>query len=73
VFYVVSILLLVLGVVLLVVRVLGLLRALRRFRSARAEVAGHVQDRVGMLKARTAGVRVAFAERLPRSLRRSSP
>lgn len=68
--YVVSILLLVLGLVLLVLRVLGVLRALRRFRSTQVEVAGHVEDRVGLLKARTAGVRVAVAERLPGAGRR---
>lgn len=70
--YVVSILVLVLGVLLLVACVLGVLRALRRFHSAQVEVAGHVQDRVGLLKARAAGLRVAFAERLPRDEQRSA-
>lgn len=66
-----SVVLLILGVLLLLVCVLGVLRALRRLRSAQAEVTGHVQDRMGLLKARTAGLRVAFAERLPRSGKRS--
>jgi hypothetical protein len=69
--YVVSIVLLMLGLVLMVAYVLGVLRALGRFRSTQAEVTGHFQDRVGLLKARTAGVRVAIADRFPRSARRS--
>lgn len=69
--YVLSIVLLVLGVLLLLAFVLGAFRALRRLRSAQSEVSAHIRDRVGLLKARTAALRVAFAERLPRSPRRT--
>jgi hypothetical protein len=67
--YVVSLVLVAVGLLLLGLFLAKPLRALPRFRSAQAAAIGDVRDRAGLLKARTAGVRVAIAERL----RRPSP
>lgn len=57
------VILLSLGVVLAAVFLFGAYRALRSFRSAANQVTGDITDRTGLIKARLAGLRVAFAER----------
>jgi hypothetical protein len=54
---------------LLAVRVL---RALRRFTAARNRFRGGIRDRVGLLRARRAALRVAVRERWPGLSRRSA-
>ncbi|MEU7476134.1 bacteriophage holin [Lentzea sp. NPDC042327] len=55
--------LLVLGLIVLVVIGRLVLRSLRRFASARTLVGDRVGDGVGLLKARSAALKVALAER----------
>ncbi|WP_433869293.1 bacteriophage holin [Saccharopolyspora sp. CA-218241] len=61
--YVLSLVLLVVGLVGLAWPVLRVFRGLRSFRSAQREVVGGVADRAGLLRARFAGLRVAFSDR----------
>lgn len=61
--YLLSILLAVAGLVLLGVLLIPVVRALRRFRSALSMVVTRTNDRAGLLKARSAGVRVALEQR----------
>ncbi|MET9232595.1 bacteriophage holin [Lentzea sp. NPDC003310] len=51
------------GLVALLVIAIRVLRSLRRFARARTLVGDRVGDRVGLLKARSAALKVAFAER----------
>lgn len=57
------VLLLVLGVVLLALFLFGAFRTIGRFRAAQKQVTGHFADRTGLLKARTAALRVAISQR----------
>ena len=57
-----------LGVVLLVVFVVRAVRTLRRFSAVRTLVSGDLHDRVGHLKARGAGLRVALEQRRHRAV-----
>ena len=52
-----------LGLIVLVVIVVRVVRSLRRFVSARTLVGDSVGDGVGLLKARSAALKVAFAAR----------
>lgn len=61
--YLPSILLAVAGLVLLGVLLIPVVRGLRRFRSALSMVVTRTNDRAGLLKARSAGVRVALEQR----------
>ncbi|GAA4846008.1 bacteriophage holin [Saccharopolyspora rosea] len=61
--YVLSLVLAALGLVVLLVVAVRVLRELRRLRSVQREVATDITDRAGLLKARVAGLKVAFAER----------
>jgi hypothetical protein len=55
--------LIALGLIVLVTIVYRVIRSLRRFTSARTLVGDSVGDGVGLLKARRAALKVAFAER----------
>jgi hypothetical protein len=61
--YLPSILLAVAGFVLLGVLLIPVVRGLRRFHSALSMVVTSTTDRAGLLKARSAGVRVALQQR----------
>jgi hypothetical protein len=61
--YLPSILLAVAGLVLLGVLLIPVVRGLRRFRSAMSMVMTNTNERTGLLRARSAGVRVAFQQR----------
>lgn len=61
--YVTSLVLLGVGLLLLLLLLLNVYRVLGRFRAAQKEVAGDLDDRGGMVKARVAGIRVAIDER----------
>lgn len=61
--YVWSLVLLVLGLILLAALLLRMSRELRRFKSVQRRVAHDLDDRSGLVKARVAGLKVAFAER----------
>ncbi|GAA2807071.1 bacteriophage holin [Saccharopolyspora taberi] len=61
--YVLSLVLLGLGLLLLLFLVIRMFAALRRFRAMQRRVVEDLDDRSGLLKARMAGVRVALAER----------
>jgi hypothetical protein len=63
-----AIVLLVLGLVLLVLFAVRSYRALRSLRSAQKIVVDDVNDRVGLLKARVAGMRVRLAQRRHRAI-----
>jgi hypothetical protein len=52
-----------LGLLLLVVLLVRTCKVLRAFRQTASMVATNTQDRAGLLRARTAALRVAFAER----------
>lgn len=58
-----SLLLVVVGLVVLAVLVVPVLRSLRRFAVASRTLRAHTGDRAGLLRARTAALRVAVAER----------
>ncbi len=55
--------LLVLGLALLVVLLVRTAKVLRAFRRTTSMVATNTQDRAGLVRARAAGLRVAFAQR----------
>ncbi|MGW6935418.1 bacteriophage holin [Lentzea sp. NPDC054927] len=57
--------LIALGLIVLVVITIRVIRSLRRFARTRTLVGDRVGDRVGLLKARTAALKVAFARRRP--------
>ena len=61
--YVLSLVLLGAALVLLGVLLVRAYAVLRRFKSVQREVAADIADRSGLVKARLAGLRVAFAER----------
>jgi hypothetical protein len=61
--YLPSILLAVAGLVLLVVLLIPVVRVLRRFRSAMSMVRTSTNARAGLLRARSAGLRVALQQR----------
>ncbi|WNV88630.1 bacteriophage holin [Umezawaea sp. Da 62-37] len=61
--YLPSLVLVVIGVVVLVVMAVRVTRSLRRFTVASTLVGDNVGNGVGLLKARTAALGVAFAER----------
>lgn len=65
--------LVLLGVVLLVVTALRVIGSLRRFRAASSLVGDRVGDGVGLLRARSAALGVAFAERRPDHAREGKP
>jgi hypothetical protein len=71
--YVLSLVLLAVGLLLLALLLVGAYRALRRVRAAQRQVVSDIRDRTGLLTARAAGVRVAITERLPRAGKRESP
>jgi hypothetical protein len=55
------------GLLLLVALVLRTVKALRAFRRTASMVAANTQDRAGLIRARSAGLRLAFAQRRHRS------
>ncbi|GHF51796.1 putative membrane protein [Amycolatopsis bartoniae] len=61
--YLPSIVLAVVGLVLLAVLLIAVSRGLRRFRSAMSMVRTSTSERTGLLRARSAGVRVALEQR----------
>ncbi|WAL63311.1 bacteriophage holin [Amycolatopsis cynarae] len=63
--YTLSIALVVAAIVILVALVLATVRGLRRFLSAASMVRTGTNDRLGLLKARGAAVRVAVRQRRP--------
>jgi hypothetical protein len=64
--YVLSLVLLAVGLILLVAFLVQAVRRLLRFRSLQQQVARDLGDRSGLVQARVAGLRVAFAERFRR-------
>ncbi|MCC8243703.1 bacteriophage holin [Saccharothrix luteola] len=71
--YLPSLVLIVLGVVVLVPFAVRALRSLRRFRAASTLVGDRVGDGVGLLRARSAALQVALAERRPDHAREGKP
>ncbi|MFI6094232.1 bacteriophage holin [Lentzea sp. NPDC051213] len=67
--------LIALGLIVLVTISVRVLRSLRRFAGARTLVGDRVGDGVGLLKARSAALKVAFARRRPskRARTRANP
>ena len=63
--------LIALGLIVLVAIGLRVIRSLRRFARARTLVGDRVGDGVGMLKARSAALKVAFAQRRPKEQART--
>jgi hypothetical protein len=61
--YLPTIILLVFGLVVLLLLVWNLLRSLRRFTHVKTSLTNHLTDRAGLLRARSAALRVATAER----------
>ena len=61
--YIPTFVLLAVGLVLLAVLVIRLARGLRRFNQTTNMVVTNTKEKVGLLRARAAGVRVAFAQR----------
>ncbi|KAA5832045.1 bacteriophage holin [Saccharopolyspora hirsuta] len=61
--YVWSLVLLGAGLVLLVLLLVRVLREVGRFKSVQRQVAHDLADRSGLVKARVAGLKVAFSER----------
>lgn len=61
--YVLSLVLLGVGLLLLLVLLIRTIRVLGRVRALQKRVASDVGDRTGLLKARSAGLRVALSER----------
>ncbi|KOX28064.1 hypothetical protein ADK67_12980 [Saccharothrix sp. NRRL B-16348] len=68
-----SLALIVLGVVVLVPITIRVIRSLRRFRVASTLVGDRVGDGVGLLRARSAALGVALAERRPDHAREGKP
>jgi len=68
-----SLVLVVVGVVALVVIAVRVIRSLRRFAGASSLVSDRVGDGVGLLKARSAALGVALAERRPDRARKGEP
>ncbi|MDR7303464.1 bacteriophage holin [Haloactinomyces albus] len=66
--YVLSLGLSAVGLLLLLGVLMVTYRALRRFRVVQEHVRNDVDERSGLLRARAAGLRVAFAERRRRSI-----
>ena len=71
--YLPSLVLIVLGVVVLVLTAARVIRSLRRFRDASTLVGDRVGDGVGLLRARSAALGVAIAERRPDHAREGKP
>ncbi|GAA5155010.1 MULTISPECIES: bacteriophage holin [Amycolatopsis] len=61
--YLPSIVLAAAGLVLLAVLLIAVLRGLRRFRSAMSMVVTSTGERTGLLRARSAGLRIALEQR----------
>ena len=61
--YVPSLVLVVAGLILLVVLLVKTVRVLRAFKQTASMVATNTQDRAGLIRARAAGLRVAFTQR----------
>ncbi len=61
--YVPSLVLVVAGLILLVVLLVKTARVLRAFKQTASMMATNTQDRAGLIRARTAGLRVAFTQR----------
>jgi len=61
--YLPSVALVALGLLLLVALVVRAMRVLRAFRQTASMVATNTQDRTGLIRARSAALRVAFAQR----------
>ncbi|WP_086825124.1 bacteriophage holin [Allokutzneria sp. NRRL B-24872] len=61
--YLLSLLLVLVGLAVLLFVAVRVFRSLSRFGAAAAAVGGHVDDRAGLLRARTAALKVAIAER----------
>ena len=61
--YVLSIVLVAVGLLILAALLFRTYRAVRRFRSVQRDVAADVGDHTGLIKARFAGIRVGLAER----------
>ncbi|MEV5536177.1 bacteriophage holin [Saccharopolyspora shandongensis] len=61
--YVWSLVLLAVGLVLLALLLVRLFRELRRFKAVQRQVLHDLDDRSGLVKARVAGLKVAFAQR----------
>lgn len=58
-----SLVLLAVGLVLLALLLIRLFRELRRFKTVQRQVFHDLGDRSGLVKARVAGLKVAFAQR----------
>ncbi|MEV1115689.1 bacteriophage holin [Actinosynnema sp. NPDC049800] len=71
--YLPSLVLIVFGVVVLVPIAVRVIRSLRRFRAASTLVGDRVGDGVGLLRARSAALGVAIAERRPDHAREGKP
>jgi hypothetical protein len=71
--YLPSLALIVLGVVVLALIAIRVIRSLRRFRAASTLVGDRVGDGVGLLRARSAALAVAFAQRRPDQAREGKP
>ncbi|QQQ79030.1 bacteriophage holin [Saccharothrix sp. 6-C] len=71
--YLPSLVLIALGVVVLVLTAVRVIRSLRRFRAASTLVGDRVGDGVGLLRARSAALGVALAERRPDHAREGKP
>ncbi|WP_186763339.1 bacteriophage holin [Lentzea tibetensis] len=71
--YTPTLVLVALGLVALIVIMSRVIRSLRRFTSTRTLVNDRVGDGVGLLKARSAALKVAFAERRPDQARKGIP
>ncbi|WP_410566605.1 bacteriophage holin [Amycolatopsis sp. cmx-4-61] len=61
--YLPTVALVVIGLALLVVLLVRTAKVLRAFRRTASMVAAHTQDRAGLVRARSAALRVAFAQR----------
>lgn len=61
--YVPSLVLVVAGLILLVALLVKTVRVLRAFKQTASMVATNTQDRAGLIRARAAGLRVAFTQR----------
>jgi hypothetical protein len=61
--YLPTVVLIVLGLAVLVVLLVRTAKVLRGFRQTASMVATNTQDRAGLIRARTAALRVAFAQR----------
>ncbi len=61
--YVPSLVLVVAGLIVLVALLVKTVRVLRAFKQTASMVATNTQDRAGLIRARAAGLRVAFTQR----------